>query len=136
MTEETWFRLAADGLLVLHVGFVLFVVLGLALVLAGGAVGWGWVRNRRFRVLHMVAIGIVVAQAWLGRVCPLTTWEMSFRARAGDASYDGAFIAHWLGELLYHDLPAWVFVAAYTAFAALVVLAWLRVPPRPRRRSS
>ena len=36
MTEETGFRLAADLLLVLHVGFVLFVVLGLALVLAGG----------------------------------------------------------------------------------------------------
>jgi len=134
MTEETGYRIAADLLLVLHLGFVLFVVLGLVLVLAGGALAWGWVYNRRFRIAHVLAIGVVVAQAWLGRVCPLTTWEMALRDRAGDATYGGAFIAHWLGEWLYYDLPAWVFAAAYTAFGALVVFAWFRVPPRPRRR--
>ena len=38
-------------------------------------------------------------------------------------------IAHWLGRLLYWNLPWWVFVAAYAAFALLVSLTWRWVPP-------
>ena len=34
--------------------------------------------------------------AWIGMICPLTTWEMALRAKAGDATYSGSFIAHWL----------------------------------------
>ena len=121
---------AADLLLVLHVLFVLFVVLGLVLVFAGGALGWRWVRNLRFRVAHLLAIGFVVAQAWLGAICPLTTWEMALRQAAGEATYGGSFIAHWLGELIYYDLPLWVFTLTYTAFAALVIAFFFIVPPR------
>ncbi len=117
-------------MLVVHVAFVLFVVLGLVAILAGGVLRWGWVRNRWFRIIHLVAIGIVVLQAWLGRLCPLTIWEMALRAKAGDATYEGAFIAHWLQSLLYYDAPMWVFAVAYTAFGALVVLSWFLVRPR------
>ena len=35
----------------------------------------------------------VVAQAWLGRICPLTILENSLRAKAGGQTYDGSFIA-------------------------------------------
>lgn len=129
------YRLLADLVLTLHVGFVVFVVVGLVLILAGGALGWRWVRGRRFRLAHLAAIGIVVAQAWLGVLCPLTTLEMALRRRAGDAAYAGSFIAHWLEELLYFDAPAWVFTLCYTAFGLLVVASWLWVRPRaPLRR--
>lgn len=128
------YRFLADAVLALHFAFVAFVVLGLVLILIGGARGWRWVRNRVFRSGHAAAIAIVVAQAWVGALCPLTTLEMWLRSRAGEASYAGSFIAHWLGRALYYQAPAWVFTAAYTAFAALVIAAWLRVPPvRPRR---
>ena len=126
------FRLLADLVLYLHAGFVLFVVFGLVLVLWGGVKGWTWVRNRRFRVLHLVAIGIVVLQAWLGLLCPLTRLEMKLRALAGDATYPGSFVAHWVEQLLYYDLPAWVFATAYTLFGAAVVTSWLLVPPGRR----
>jgi len=121
--------LAADVLLVLHALFALFVVLGLVLVWLGGAFGWSWVRNRRFRLLHLLGIGFVVVQAWLGQVCPLTTWEMALRDKAGEAVYSGSFVAHWTGRLLYYEAPAWVFVLAYTAFGALTALTWLWVKP-------
>ena len=122
--------LAADAALLLHALFVAFVVAGLALVLVGWARGWSWVRNAWFRAMHLAAIAVVVAQAWLGVVCPLTTLEMALRARAGDAVYPGAFVAHWIEALLYYRAPAWVFVAAYTAFGALVVASWFWVRPR------
>jgi hypothetical protein len=134
VSSEVANRLAADALLALHFAFVAFVVLSLPLILAGGRLGWSWVRNRGFRFAHLAAIGVVVLQAWLGRVCPLTAWEMSLRARAGDATYSGAFVAHWLERALYYDAPAWVFVAVYSAFGCLVVLAWYLVRPgQPRR---
>lgn len=123
-------QLIADLVLVGHAAFVAFVVFGLVLIVAGGMLGWSWVRNRWFRVAHLVCIGIVVAQSWLGVICPLTTLEMSLRRQAGAAAYEGSFISHWLGELLYYQAPAWVFVTAYTLFGALVLISWFWVRPR------
>jgi len=123
--------LAADGVLVAHVAFVAFVVLGLFLVLAGRPLGWSFVRNPWFRVLHLAAIGIVIVQAWLGLRCPLTAWESALRAKAGVTTYDGAFIAHWAQALLYYSAPPWVFAAAYTLFGGLVAFCWVWVRPRP-----
>jgi polyferredoxin len=84
-------------------------------------------------VAHLIGIGIVVLQAWLGLICPLTIWEMNLRAKAGEVVYEGSFITHVLNDLLYYDAPAWVFVTCYTAFGGLVLLSWLWVPPRPFR---
>ena len=128
-----FYRLAADGVLVLHTAFVIFVVAGLLLVLLGGFLRWEWIRNRPFRISHLLAIGVVVLQSWIGLVCPLTTIEMTLRARAGDATYSGSFIANWLETLLYINAPAWVFVLCYTLFAALVVVTWFWIPPRRRQ---
>ncbi|GAB3285612.1 DUF2784 domain-containing protein [Parahaliea aestuarii] len=128
------YRVAADLVLLVHVLFVLFVVLGLALVLLGGLRKWEWVRNPWFRLAHLAAIGVVVLQAWLGQLCPLTHLEVALRQQAGDAAYTGAFIAHYLERVLYFQAPQWVFVAAYTLFALLVVAAWYGVRPRALQR--
>ncbi|MGI9200266.1 MAG: DUF2784 domain-containing protein [Woeseiaceae bacterium] len=130
MDSDTYNLLAADLLLLSHVLFVGFVVFGLVLILVGKPLAWDWVRNPWFRLTHLVAISIVVLQSWFGIICPLTTWEMAFRERAGDAVYAGTFMSHWLETLLYYSAPAWVFVACYTAFAALVVVSWVWVRPR------
>jgi multisubunit Na+/H+ antiporter MnhB subunit len=121
----------ADGVLALHTAFVAFVVAGLALILLGLWRGWAWVRNRRFRQLHLAAIGIVVLQAWLGASCPLTVLENHLRMRAGQAGYTTSFIQDWLWRILYWDAPGWVFTLVYTAFGALVALAWWLCRPRP-----
>ena len=123
-------------MLVLHVLFVAFVIVGLVLVFVGGFLGWSWVRNRTFRIAHLVAIGIVVLQSWFGIICPLTTVEMALRARAGDATYTGSFIAHWLESLLYYQAPAWVFAVCYTGFGAMVVASWFWVRPRKWKERS
>ena len=116
MHGSVTYRVLADLVLLLHAAFVFFVIAGLALVLLGGVRGWRWVRNPWFRLAHLLAIGVVVAQAWLGVLCPLTTLEMSLRAHAGAAVYPGSFIAHWLESLLYYRAPAWVFTLCYTVF--------------------
>ncbi|MDF0751005.1 DUF2784 domain-containing protein [Marinobacter sp. 71-i] len=127
------YQILADIVLAIHVLVVAFVVLGLILVLAGNRLGWRWVNNVWFRLAHLGAIGVVVAEAWLGIVCPLTTLEMWLRSKAGLEGYAGSFIEHWLQQILYYDAPAWVFIAAYTIFGLLVVASWWRFPPRWRR---
>ena len=132
MNTSTALLLAADLLLVTHTLFVAFVVGGLALILIGRT-RWAWVRNPWFRWAHLSAIAIVVVQSWLGVVCPLTTVEMQLRARAGEATYAGSFLAHWIEAVLYYRAPWWVFVAGYTLFGLLVVAGWFWVRPRPFR---
>ena len=79
---------------------------------------------------HLLAIGVVAAQAWLGLICPLTTWEMGLRDRAGAETYSGAFIAQWLERLLYYRAPDWLFILAYSLFALGVLATWVWVRPR------
>ena len=128
-----WTRIAADVVLATHVAFVAFVVIGLLLIIAGGLLRWQWIHNPWFRVGHLAAICVVVLQAWLNMICPLTTLEMALRERAGEATYQGAFIAHWLQTLLYYQAPPWVFTVAYTAFGLLVLWTWFAYRPRPFR---
>ena len=127
MIDSTFQLLAADAILLLHALFVVFVVAGLVLIFVGKACAWRWVRSPWFRSAHVGAVGVVVLQAWLGVICPLTTIEMDLRTRAGDAAYAGAFVAHWLESLLYYRAPAWVFVVGYTAFGLVVAGSWFWV---------
>lgn len=130
MPSNTVYLAAADALLIVHFLFVLFIILGLLLTLLGGMFSWKWVRNPWFRLAHLGGVVVVVLQSWWGIICPLTTWEMDLRARGGETVYAGSFIAHWLGRLLYYQAPAWIFIACYSIFAALVILCWFRVRPR------
>lgn len=129
MESKTLYLLAADMLLFMHTLFVAFVVFSLLLIFVGKFRSWRWVRNLWFRITHLVAIGIVVVQSWLGIVCPLTTWEMAMRAKAGDAIYAGTFVSHWLETILYYNAPPWVFVLCYTIFGLLVLASWFWVRP-------
>ncbi len=136
MDETLVYQLLADAVLVLHLGTVLFVVGGLLVVIAGNWLGWEWVNLGWFRLAHLGAITIVMAESWFGLVCPLTSLEMWLRAHARGSVYAGSFVEHWVQRLLYYDVPAWLFTAAYTLFAVVVVATWWYFPPRFRRQAN
>lgn len=85
------YRIAADAVLLVHLSFVVFVVLGGFLVLRYKRVAW----------IHLPAaawgIGIEVA----GGICPLTTIENWLRRSAGDGGYAGGFVEHYIVPMLY-----------------------------------
>jgi hypothetical protein len=130
MEEGVVYLIAADLILFTHVLFVAFVVLGLVFILVGKVRSWSWVLNPWFRSAHVAGIAIVVLQSWLSAICPLTTWEMALREKAGEVIYSGSFIAHWLESILYYRAPEWVFIVSYTVFGALVAASWYWVRPR------
>ena len=85
------YRLAADAVLLLHLGFIAFVVLGGLLAL----------RWRRAPLLHLPALGWGIYIELSGGLCPLTPLENRLRAQAGQAGFDGGFIEHYLLPLIY-----------------------------------
>lgn len=102
-------NLLADMVLVLHFGFILFVVLG-------GVLSLRW---PRLAFIHLPAAvwGALIELA--GWICPLTPLENSLRRAAGQAGYEGGFIEHYLLPIVY---PAGLTRDAQLLLAAMVVL--------------
>ena len=108
---------------------------GLGLIVVGNVARWRWVNSLWFRLAHLAAIAIVIAEAWFGITCPFTLLEMSLRTRAGVATYGGGFIEHWVSRLLYYDAPPYAFIFAYSVFGLIVAGTWWYFPPNPRGRA-
>ncbi|MBI2072189.1 MAG: DUF2784 domain-containing protein [Gemmatimonadetes bacterium] len=80
------YRFVADVLVVLHVAFVAFVVVG----------GFLALRWRRLAWLHLPAAVWGAIIEFMGWVCPLTPLENHFRRLAGEGGYQGGFIEHYV----------------------------------------
>ena len=86
-----WFRGAADVVLVVHLAFVLFVVLGGLLVFRWPRVAW----------LHAPVALYGALIEFVGFTCPLTPLEVWLRRQGGEAGYGGGFIEHYITAALY-----------------------------------
>ena len=133
--EYFWLNVIADLVLISHVGFILFIVLSLFLIIMGGNRGWQWVRNPWFRYLHLMSIIFVIIQTLLGQRCPLTIIEMQLQAQVGDFTYSGGFIAYWLKYLFFYSLPGEVFLLSYSVFGIAVLWVWRKIPPQAVRKN-
>jgi len=129
------YQLLADVVLTLHFSVVAFVIGGLVLTIIGNFKAWQWVNALWFRLAHLVAIAVVIAQAWFGATCPLTSLEMWLRLKARTATYHGSFIEYWLQQLLYYEAPSWVFTLAYSLFGLLVAATWWCFPPTSKHKT-
>jgi len=86
-------RIAADAVLLIHLAFVAFVVLGGFLLLRWPRLAW----------IHVPALVWGALIEFGGWICPLTPLEVSLRRVAGQAGYSGDFIDHYIVALLYPD---------------------------------
>jgi hypothetical protein len=102
-------RLAADLILALHLGFILFVIFGGLLLL----------RYPRVMYLHVPAAVWGAFVEISGRICPLTTWENDLRRSAGESGYAESFIEHYLVPIIY---PAGLTRGVQLAIAGVVIL--------------
>ena len=129
MHDTLLYQRLADAVLFVHFGVVVFIIGGLISVVIGNRLRWAWVNVLWLRVAHLMAIGVVAAEAWLGEACPLTRLEAWLRTQAGVTPYVDTFIAHWTRRLLFYDAPPWAFTLLYTAFGLVVAIAWWKFPP-------
>jgi hypothetical protein len=124
------YRILADFVVVFHLAFAGFIVLGMAAILLGIALKWQWVRNFWFRLIHLLAIAIVVEEALLGVICPLTDWEDQLREKAGDTVREGTFIGRLIQDFLFWDVPPNTLTIVYYLFGLAVLLTFFFAPPR------
>lgn len=122
------YRLLADLVVVLHVGFVLFVVLG-------GLFALRWPRAAWFHLPAAIwGAGIEFVQG----ICPLTPLENHLRKLGGESGYAGGFVEHYVLPVLYPagltrgvQLAIGIFVVAFNV--VVYALVWRRLASRGER---
>lgn len=125
-----FYGLLADVIVAIHVGYVGYVVVGELVILLGLVRRWAWVRNPWFRWTHVLAITIVGVEALFTVECPLTQWERDLRVLAGQTASDVSFVGRLANDLLFYDVPEWIFTALHIGFAVLVIATLVLAPPR------
>jgi hypothetical protein len=85
------YRALADTVVLLHLAFVLFVVLGGLLVLRWPRMAWA----------HLPAAVWGAAIEFGGWICPLTYLENHLRLLGGGAAYRGGFVDRYILHILY-----------------------------------
>ena len=118
--------LAADAVLLLHLLFIVFAVLGGLLVL----------RWPRLAYLHVPALLWGVTVEWMGWICPLTPLENALRMAAGEQGYSGGFIEHYIWPLIYPaGLTRGTQIVLGFALLAINAVIYGMVIGRARRRA-
>ncbi len=109
----------ADAVVALHAAFILFALLGGALLVAWPRLIW----------LHLPALAWAGWIEFSGGFCPLTPLENHFRERAGEGGYGGGFIDHYLTPIIYPEGltrgTQLVFGGVLLALNALFYARWL-----------
>lgn len=121
------YRLLADAVLLVHLTFIVFVVLGGLAVLRWPRLAW----------LHLPAVAWGAWIEFSGRICPLTPLETELRTRGGDATYQGGFIEHYVTALIYPeglDRRQQVMLGAFVLLLNAAVYARLLLRRRRARR--
>jgi hypothetical protein len=119
------YRWLADGVVLAHGLFVLFVV-------GGGFLAARWPRIAWIHLPSAIWGALIEFAGW---TCPLTPLENLLRQRAGQAGYSGDFVDHYILGALY---PSGLTPTAQWILGALVVaincIAYRRVWNGRRRR--
>jgi hypothetical protein len=115
------YRLLADAVVVLHLGFVVFVVCGGLLVL--------WRPWAALAHLPAAAWGIYIELS--GGICPLTPVENHLRSIGGGGAYSGDFVERYLMPVLYppdlrRDVQAALGLFALGVNVAVYIWVWRR----------
>jgi len=124
------YLLAADLILLIHFVFVAFVVFGFIFIWIGYFTKQKFARNAKFRICHILAMGIVLCESLIGMICPLTEWENNLRVRGGqDQVYETSFMKEWIHKIMFFDFSELTFVIVYALFFALILLTFRVIPP-------
>ena len=117
------FRLAADCVLMLHLAFILFAVLGATMT-----AWWCWAP-----LVHLPAAVWGVFVELTGRDCPLTYLENYLRIKAGLSGYTESFVEHYLLAIVYPvglTREIQFALAGGVIFVNIAIYGWLIVRKR------
>jgi hypothetical protein len=117
----------ASAVLAVHLAVIAFNLFGLVAIPLGGALGWRFVRERGWRLVHLGLLAVVAVQAIAGRACFLTTLQDALSGVGGRTT---PLIMGFVNRIIYWPLPMWVFTAIYVVVLVYALALWWIVPPR------
>ena len=101
--------LFSEIVLLFHFCIFLFMVLSFFLIPLGYYQKWEWVKNKYYRLIHLVVMGIIFIETILGFMCPLTILENFLR---NDIEINN-IITQIIHQIMYWDLPSYQFIILY-----------------------
>jgi hypothetical protein len=116
---KTLLLAAADAVVVLHLLWIVFLILG---VLPGKR--WAWLMWT-----HIASLTFSIALQVFGWICPLTYLEVWLRRLGGAQPYEGTFIRHYVERMVYTEIPRAALLVSTLIVVALSL--WLYLKPRP-----
>jgi len=126
--------LLADIIAIIHLGYVIYAILGFILIVLGIILRWKWIRSLSFRITHLLAIVGVACEALLGVNCPLTVLEFKLRYASCLSGKKVSFIGNIIDSIVFYNAPVWLFTIIYAAFALIVVITFIIAPPKRKGR--
>lgn len=130
----------ADIIVIMHLGWILFMLVGFALTVHGVLYRKKSFFDRwLFRTLHVSGIVFVSLIAIIGRqiraICPITIWENVLRARYDPSSaYSGEFIPHYVEKLVYPDMDPLIITIGTVFIGVFTLVVFIVRPPEKIRR--
>lgn len=118
MTSAFYYQLLADGVVVLHLFFILFVVLGGIMTLVRPKVIW----------VHIPCVLWAIIIELTGIICPLTPLENELRSRAGQGMYSGDFVIHYIEPMIYLEgltRQLQILLGVMVALVNMIMYIWI-----------
>jgi hypothetical protein len=123
-------NILSDIILVVHFGWILFIILGFPASLVFTMI--------RLRIFHTAAMVFTIVMQATRTLCPLTLLEEALR-RSTDAafSYEGSFIVTWLRKLIYIEnigVSLTIIYILTAVYLAMVLLSYWVYPVSTMKR--
>lgn len=123
-----WRGMVADGLLIIHVLWVVFMITGFPLAII--------LRSAMIRFIHTIGLSSYIILAFFKVACPVTYGEEYFRQlEQPDFTYQGSFLVSLLEKLIYVEnwgASLWWFHVAAGIYLFVVLSSWwwLKLPAK------
>ena len=117
--------LFSEIFLLFHFFIFLFMILSFFLLALGYYQKWEWVKNRYYRLIHLILMGIIFIETILGFMCPLTILENFLR---NDIEINNK-ITQIIHQIMYWDLPTYQFIILYLLSLLYLIFLWFFFKP-------
>ena len=115
----------SEIVLLFHFFIFLFMILSFFLIPLGYYQKWKWVKNKYYRLIHLVLMRIIFIETILGFMCPLTILENFLR---NDIEINNK-ITQIIHQIMYWDLQTYQFIILYLLSLLYIIFLWFFFKP-------
>ena len=115
----------SEIVLLFHFCVFLFVILSFFLIPLGYYQKWDWVKNKYYRLIHLILMVIIFIETILGFMCPLTLLENFLRNNIEINNK----ITQIIHQIMYWDLPTYQFIILYLLSLLYLIFLWFFFKP-------